>query len=135
MLSTVIKTDKHVHTRDFMWPKVITSGTPGLCSSFKVFGHTQVVYFYATPRIITNLALRKKTNKKTDADIVVINIDGYNVYCANRPPKNGGSGAISVTLKFHIQDVSSLTVVHSSKFHFCAEYWTRTGFQTVITMG
>lgn len=62
----------HIHTRDFMWPKVITSWTPRLCSSFKVSGHTWDVYFYATCRIITNLAL-KKTNKKNKQGHIVIN--------------------------------------------------------------
>lgn len=49
----------NVHTRDFMWPKVITSWTPRLGSSFEVSGHTWVVYFYATCRFLTNLALKK----------------------------------------------------------------------------
>lgn len=49
-------------TRDFMRPEVITSRTPWLWSSFKVSCHTWVVYLYPTWRILTNLALKIKTD-------------------------------------------------------------------------
>lgn len=40
-----------------MWPKVITRWTLWIFSPVEISGHAWVVYFYATDRIVTDLAL------------------------------------------------------------------------------
>lgn len=59
-----METLKHSHininTWDLMGPEVVTSRTSWLWSSFKISGHARVVYFYATYRIFTDLALKRK---------------------------------------------------------------------------